>query len=62
MSLLAKWVCVIQEWLIELEAFQLLQYGPQTVQAMKESRQQEQECSCMQGTVRYEVHKYVNYV
>ena len=27
MPLLAKRVCVIQEWLNELEAFQLLQYG-----------------------------------
>ena len=36
--------------------------GPGTAQAMKESRQQEQGCSYMQGTVTYEVHWYVDYV
>ena len=40
----------------------LASMDPGTMQAMKELIQQEQDCSCMQGTVRYEVRWQVDYV
>ena len=45
-SHLAKQACVSQECPNELKA-NFGKYGPGTMQEMKESIQQEQECSCM---------------
>ena len=66
-TLLAKQgqACVSQEWPNQLESL-ISSVGPRTVRAsvreMKESRRQEQGCSCMQGPVRDEVCRYVDYV
>ena len=53
--------CVSQECPNELKA-NLASMGPGTMRAMIELIQQEQDCSCMQGTVRYEVRWQVDYV
>ena len=60
-SLLAKRACVSQNILMNGKPI-LAFMGPRTMRAMKELIQQEQDCSCMQGTVRYEVRWQVDYV
>ena len=59
-SLLAKRACVSQGCPKLKANFGF--YGPRDNAGSEKLIQQEQDCSCMQGTVRYEVRWHVDYV